>query len=132
MGLAVDLARVADAENFSSRRIRLRSARRFFNHHQAKPSPDRPSTIPSVNRAWWATTSTAPGPSLRTSSESMSQRTRRPVKTANKKSGIRISKTPAANTKAFQGVGGGSIDGIAMAQNSCRSKRMRMASNRAW
>ena len=36
-----------------------------------------------------------------------------------------ISKTPAAKTKSFQGVGGGKIEGIIMARNSCFSKRSR-------
>ena len=40
----------------------------------------------------------------------------------------RISKTPAAKTKAFQGVGGGSMEGIIMARNSWRSKRARIRS----
>ena len=35
-----------------------------------------------------------------------------------------ISKTPAAKTKIFQGVGGGSIEGIITARNSCRSNRV--------
>ena len=33
--------------------------------------------------------------------------------------------TPAANTNSFHGVGGGSMDGIAIARNSCFSNRMR-------
>jgi len=42
-----------------------------------------------------------------------------------------ISNTPAAKTKAFHGVGGGSMEGIIMARNSWRSKRVRILSKRS-
>ncbi len=82
----------------------------------------------SAASPWCATRSAAPGPNLITSAESTSQRNIRPQKTESMNGATRISKTPAAKTQAFQGVGGGSIDGIIMARNSWRSKRARMRS----
>ena len=69
-----------------------------------------------------------PGPSLITSSDRISQRTILPVNTASINGNTRISNTPAANTKAFHGVGGGKAEGIAMARNSCFSNRSFMRS----
>ena len=55
--------------------------------------------------------------------ESTIQRTILSAEDGQQKGMTRISKTPAAKTKAFQGVGGGSMEGIIMARNSWLSKR---------
>ena len=55
----------------------------------------------------------------------------RPAKTASMKGRTRISKTPEAKTKTFQGAGGGSMEGIMTARNSWRSNRVRNCSKRS-
>jgi hypothetical protein len=74
----------------------------------------------TMGSAWRATRSTAPGPSLSTKSDRVSQRTSLPTRTASMKFATRISKTPDAKTKTFQGHGGGIMEGIMTARNSWR------------
>jgi len=117
-----------------SGRAHAAPTRRFFSHHQAKPSrPDRPSYQSQRQQGMVGDDiDRRRGPNFRTSSESTSQRTRRPGENRDHEEREPHFEDSGGEHECFPGRGRRSMEGIAMARNSWRSKRSRMASNRSW